>query len=132
MKKLKMNFLLGIFFLLLFFITCKLWWDKHILKGEVYAMSVYAGTIQASVDNNCNILRIYKLSSKKDRSFTGVTEGPFEIWHWPSLRGSKYSSSIYVEAYNRKTMKLYQDEIQKNETRENETGLDNTSEKEKD
>ncbi|MEN6307162.1 MAG: hypothetical protein ABFD91_05340 [Anaerohalosphaeraceae bacterium] len=114
MKKSK-ALLLVMVFLLLLFATGKLWWDNHILKGEVYTMSVYAGTIQASVDYDCNILRIYTLNSDEDRRFTGVTEGPFEIWNWPSLKGSRYSSSVYVEAYNRKIKKLYQEEIQKNE-----------------
>ena len=116
-KKPKIIVLLVIFSLLLLCVTCKLWWDNHLLKGEVYAMSVYAGSIQASVDYNCKILRIYKLSSNKDRSsFTGVTEGPFEVWNWPSLSGSTYSSSIYVKAYNSKISKLYQEDIKRNET----------------
>ena len=106
MKKVYVKLPLIILFLFLLFIIGWLWWKNCLLRDDVYAMSVYAGTIQALTDYDNDKLRLYELKSESAHAFSGETKEGFEIWYWPYYGRDIYSSEIFVSSYNKKMKKL--------------------------
>ena len=87
-----------------------LWREKCGWRAQIYGMASYAGSLQAKADYHAGNLRLYKIAVEGDIKFTGRTDGPFEIWTWPTHpvlgEPEKYSSETYVDFYNKRMRSL--------------------------
>ncbi len=108
MKKRLLTILVVLVICLQFFVMGRLWWNNHLLKSDVYGMSVYAGTLQALVDYEKGKLRILELTIEGPSSYSGRDEGEFEIWNWAYYnKHFYYTNKCFIDAYNRKIKVLH-------------------------
>ncbi len=82
-------------------------------RDEVYGLSAYEAGRQAQDDYNGKQLRLYVFGANSEKEyFTGTNDGPFEVWvvqFLPLLgQANRYSTSHFVQIYNRKMRYMYE------------------------
>ena len=74
-------------------------------QAEMETWARYAGSLQAGAWFEKGHRRLLELSPEPSVTFTGKTDGPFEIWTWTQHRSSPLLSvqtddAAFVEAFN--------------------------------
>ena len=86
-------------------------------RTQMYGMAWYAATLQAAGDYDSGNMRLLEAAEGGGIEFTGRSEGPFEVWTWPSYpelqfpglsRPVEYTTERFVASYNRHMRKMHE------------------------
>lgn len=80
-------------------------------ETEVYGLAGYVGSKRANDDFAHGKIRVFQLNGPQENdSFTGQTDGPFEVWnhyYFPELgHPNEFSTRVTIKFYNLRMRKL--------------------------